>query len=175
MNNLQKWFCFVSKIDFIFKLQIKYTINFPMIKDITMTIFLGSKKLKYTVFSLNALKLIIDKKPLISRAKDSIAYLKLKKNSILSCNVLISSQKDIFDFLQSFIFFVLGKIKEFKRFKLHQKHPLTLSIKDISSFPQLLNIYKKFPNRTNAIININHNLQNIEYSKTMLSSIQLLF
>ena len=83
------------------------------------------------------------------------------------------NHKEIFDFLQPFLFIVLGKTKDFKNNQIQQV--CSLSIKDISLFPHLLDVYSKLPNKLNATVNFDYNLQDNNYSKILLSSFQLFF
>lgn len=175
MNNVQKWFIFISKVDLLYKLKFVNFFNFFCIKKIAITIFLGSKSIKYNIFALKSLRLIVNKKPYINRARESIAYLKLKKNTILSCKVFLFSQKDIFDFLQSYIFVVLGKNKDINEIKTNRmSQSLAIFIKDIFLFPQLLDLYSKLSSKISTTVNINHSLNSINSTKVLLSSVQLI-
>ena len=59
------------------------------------------------------LKLITNQKPLITKSKKNIIFLKIKKNSIIGCKITLR-KKNIFFFLEKVLIFILPNLTKIK-------------------------------------------------------------
>ena len=80
--------------------------------------------------------------------------------------------ESLYNFLSLFLFLVLPNIKEVKSYEL-TGGSLSIGMKDLLIFPQLVRYYEKFPKNITCIINLNMNKKNQVLSKYVFSSIQL--
>lgn len=176
MNNT-KFVFWIKKIlimDFIYKLNLKNNYDIPKIKKITLFVDLNNNfnTSKQILLGLKLLTLLTNQKPNILRSKHNISGSKLRKGSILGCNVIIS-KKNISNFLNLLVFYILPQIKNVNCNYLNEKKSYSI---DLSDFLILFSFFNKdlnFNNNNKIRLIIETNLPNLETNKMFLSSLQI--
>lgn len=173
MNILKSWYQRVIKVDSVYKMNISNSLQLPKIDHITINICSKSviEDPKSILYSITALKLITNQIPTVCKAKKSIALFKIRKGILLGSKVTLRNES-LYNFLSLFLFLVLPNIKEVKSYEL-TGGSLSIGMKDLLIFPQLVRYYEKFPKNITCIINLNMNKKNQVLSKYVFSSIQL--
>lgn len=173
MNHLKLWYLNIIKIDSVYKMNIKNSLQLPKIKDITINISSKSviEEPKSILYYIIALKLITNQNPIVCRAKKSIALFKIRKGVLTGVKVSLKGES-LYNFLNIFIFLILPNLKDMKFYKL-TKGSLSIGIKDLLVFPQLTKYYDKFQKNVTAIINLSVGAKNDDLSRFIFSSIQL--
>jgi large subunit ribosomal protein L5 len=169
MNQLFLWQKLFLKKDYIYKLQNTCAISIPKLNKIVVNTCMNDaiNDSKQILVSITALELITNQKPNIYRSKKSIAEFKLKKYTIIGCNLILRGNK-IYDFIGSFIFFVLPKLINFKNFftSTNSKayNNINMGIIDLIPFPPLNNNSICFQKKIGATFTFiaKSNFQNID-------------
>jgi len=174
MNNLKYWFDNVLKQDLLYKMNIGNSFNIPQVDKISLNINFKSaiEKPKTIVYAATILKIITNQKPVICRAKKSIAVFKIRKGMVIGCKVSLR-KKIAFDFLSTFILLSLGKIKNLKVCKVNNTGGLSIGIENLFIFPQLLSDYEKFPKSISSIVNIKLLKSDPIVSRLVFSGLQI--
>lgn len=174
MNNIKYWFDNIFKVDAIYKLNLANSFEIPEINKITINSCIRSAidNSKNIIYSIILLKLITNKKPIVCKAKKSIAAFKLRKGVVVGCKVNLR-KKSKFDFLSVFIFLALAKIKNFNFCSINLEGNISIGIKDLFIFPQVTNSYEKFPKNMSAVINIKTSKSNKQVSSLLYSALQI--
>ena len=108
---------FKTKIikDLVNKLGYKNQLEVPMLKKIVVNMGMGEamSDSKYLDGGLSDMKLITGQKPLITRAKKSIATYKIRQGGPIGCMVTLRGQR-MYDFFSKLVTFVLPRLRDFK-------------------------------------------------------------
>ena len=174
MSNVKHWFHNILKKDLLYKTNIKNSYDIPDLSNVSINISLKSaiENPKTIIYAFTMLKIISNQKPIICRAKKSIAVFKIRKGMIVGCKVNL--RKNIaFNFLDSFILLSLGKVKDFKAPKINKNGILSVGITNPFIFPELANDYDKFPKNISSIINIRFLNTDYKLSKLVFTGLQI--
>ena len=174
MNTTKVWFDNILRIDFIYKRRYLNVFKIPKINTINLSIcsklIIDNPKM-VTLFIIAA-KLITNHKPLVCKAKKSIALLKLRKGMLVGVKVIL--RKSIaYNFLTLLNLLVLPNIKNLRFNKINDKGSLSIGIKDLLVFPQLNIYYDKFPKEMSCIININGINKDLNSLRMLFTGLQL--
>ncbi len=115
----------------------------------------------------NDLALISHQKPIITKAKKSIAGFKIRKNFIIGCKVTLR-KKNMYNFLDKLINLVLPRIRDFKGLNsksLDGNGNISIGIKEYTIFPEIN--YDKITTLRGLDITIVTNAKNNETAKTL--------
>ena len=108
---------FKTKIikDLMNTLGYKNQLEVPMLKKVVVNMGMGEamSDSKYLDGGLNDLKAITGQKPLITRAKKSIATYKIREGGPVGCMVTLRGQR-MYDFFSKLVNFVLPRLRDFK-------------------------------------------------------------
>lgn len=152
MNRVYLWHEHIFKKDCIYKLQSTNVLCIPILDKIMINICINEaiNDSKQILPCITALELITNQKPIIYRSKKSIAAFKLRKNTVIGCKVLLR-KKNMYDFLDSFVFLVLPKLINFKGFtNSHKQNNINIGVFDLLSFPQLNDAGARFQKKLGA-------------------------
>jgi large subunit ribosomal protein L5 len=161
------------KKDLLSKTYIKHNQEIPYIKNIVLsTITSNTLKNKLKIIEpLYCLELITMYKPLIIKAKKSISGFNIRKNLYIGGYITLN-KNNLYNFIDKFIHFVLGK---FKNIKYYKKRSFNNS-SNINYFLTNLNInseieyeFNKIFNKYGLYININLKSNNIKLNKLLIS------
>lgn len=175
MKNSKFWLKNILATDSIYKFNLKNSYEIPNLDKITLHIDLNhnTSTPKRIIIALKTLILLTNQKPNIYRSTKNISGSKLRKGSIVNCNVIIN-KKNIFDFLNFFIFFILPQKKNAKFVYKNEKKNYLL---ELNSFLLISSIFNKDLNFNNNNINIKltieTNLKDLKHSKIFLSGLQI--
>lgn len=157
--------------DFLLKIPIKNIFQLTKINKIYLNIVFKSKILekKQLINFLIFLKLISNQKIKIIKTKKNNIFLKIKKNSIIGCKVIIN-KNNIFTFLEKIIIFIIPNLNKNININLKNKNILNLKIKNISNFIEFNKKNFKINNFFTPInISIHTNLKKYENLKIFLN------
>jgi large subunit ribosomal protein L5 len=113
-NLKQKFKDEISK-DLVKKLGYKNQLAVPALNKIVINMGMGEamSDSKYLDAGLADLKMITGQKPVITRAKKSIATFKVRKSGPVGCMVTLRGQR-MYDFFSKLVNFVLPRLRDFK-------------------------------------------------------------
>ena len=174
MKTTKLWFDNILKIDFIYKRRCLNVFEVPKIDKINLSICskLIIENPKTITLFIVAAKLITSHKPLVCKAKKSIALLKLRKGMLVG--VKVTFRKSIaYNFLTLLNLLVLPNIKNLRFNKINNNGSLSIGIKDLLIFPQLNIYYDKFPKDMSCTININSVNRDVNSLKMLFTGLQL--
>lgn len=100
----------------------------------------GQEKEKFLKYISETLAKISGQKPVFCQAKKSISGFKLKKGSIIGAKVTLRRKK-MYDFLERLIYLTLPRTRDFRGIdqkSLDEKGNLTIGIREITSFPEVV-------------------------------------
>ncbi len=106
---------------------------------INMGVGEGATDSKVVNHAVNDLTLISGQKPIITKAKLSIAAFKLREGMQVGCKVTLRKDR-MFDFLERLVFVALPRVKEFKGFNKKSfdgRGNFTFGIKEQIVFPEI--------------------------------------
>ena len=170
-TNLQKYYQNVTIYDLLTKLNFKNI--FEIIKITKICLNIGFKdaniEKKKLINIILLLKLITNQKPLLTKSKKNIIFLKIKKNSIIGCKVTLR-KKNMFIFLEKLIIFILPNFNKFK-INLKNKNILNFQIQNILDFFELKTEFFKFKNIPPIDISIHTNSKNKNTLFLLLNSL----
>ena len=170
-TNLQKYYQNVTIYDLLTKLNFKNI--FEIIKITKICLNIGFKdaniEKKKLINIILLLKLITNQKPLLTKSKKNIIFLKIKKNSIIGCKVTLR-KKNMFIFLEKLIIFILPNFNKFK-INLKNKNILNFQIQNILDFFELKTEFFKFKNIPPIDISIHTNSTNKNTLFLLLNSL----
>ena len=108
---------FKTKIikDLMNTLGYKNQLQVPVLKKVVVNMGMGEamSDSKYLDGGLNEMKLITGQKPLITRAKKSIATYKIREGGPVGCMVTLRGRR-MYDFFSKLVNFVLPRLRDFK-------------------------------------------------------------
>ena len=114
-KNLREEFKTKIMKDLMGTLGYKNQLQVPMLKKIVVNMGMGEamSDSKYLDGGLNEMKLITGQKPLITRAKKSIATSKIREGGPVGCIVTLRGQR-MYDFFSKLVNLVLPRLRDFK-------------------------------------------------------------
>lgn len=154
----------------------KYSFNYknlmqvPKISKIVLSIGLGKSIInkKYLQNAIENLSLIAGQKPIICKAKKSIASFKLRKGWPIGCKVTLRNAK-MYNFLDKLLFLSIPRIKDFYGLNISsfdKNGNFSFGVKDQNIFPEINFHNNNYSLGMNICICIN--------SKSIKESIELL-
>lgn len=177
MSRLYKFY----KTNIIKKLMIKFSytsiMQVPKIKKITLNMGVGKyinnkKILQNAVSDLTA---ITGQKPLITKAKKSIANFKIRKGYPIGCKVTLR-KKRMWDFFEKLVLIVIPRIRDFRGLSLKSFDGFgnyNIGIKEQIIFPEIN--YDKIDNIRGLDISITTTAQTDKESFALLKSFDFPF
>lgn len=113
----------------------------PTIKKITLNIGLGdiSVDKKILEHSISDLKLISGQKPVITKARKSIAGFKIRRGSPIGCKVTLRGKR-MWDFFERLLFIAIPRIRDFRGFSSNSFDKYgnyTIGIREQIIFPEI--------------------------------------
>ena len=113
----------------------------PKLKKITVNIGMGeaSQNIKLLDVAVVELGLIAGQKPVVTRAKKSIANFKIRKGMPIGCCVTLRGER-MYEFLDRLCSFVLPRVRDFKGLpgnSFDGRGNYTLGLKDQLVFPEI--------------------------------------
>ena len=143
-NHLKYHYRQIICYDFLIKLNITNLFEIPNIQKIYLNI--GFKKAstdkKKLINFFLLLKLISNQEPLPTKSKKNNLFLKIKKNSIVGCKIMLK-KKEVFFFLEKLFFFIFPSSK--KTINSFQKNKIiNFQIKNSLHFFELKQEFLKF-------------------------------
>lgn len=177
MNNLKKYYKEVIIQDFINKKISKNIMQVPKIIKIVINMGLGmsATNKKSLNDALDELMLISGQKPVIIKAKKSIAGFKIRKGFDIACKVTLRGNK-MYNFLDKLIFIALPRVRDFKGISIKSfdgKGNYSLGIKEHIIFPEIN--YDKIESIKGMDISIVTNAKTNEKGKLLLKSLKFPF
>nr|YP_010393989.1 ribosomal protein L5 [Hyaloperonospora arabidopsidis]DAZ87997.1 TPA_asm: ribosomal protein L5 [Hyaloperonospora arabidopsidis] len=170
-TNLQKYYQNVTTYDLLTKLNFKNI--FEIIKITKICLNIGFKdaniEKKKLINIILLLKLITNQKPLLTKSKKNIIFLKIKKNSIIGCKVTLQ-KRNMFIFLEKLIIFILPNFNQFK-VNLKDKNILNFQILNILDIFELKTEFFKFKNIPPIDVSIHTNSTNKNKVFLLLNSL----
>jgi large subunit ribosomal protein L5 len=117
------------------------TMAVPRVSKVTVNIGLGeaSQNVKLLDTAAQELGLIAGQKPVVTRAKKSIANFKLRKGMPIGCMVTLRGEK-MYEFLDRLAAIVLPRVRDFKGLPANSfdgRGNYTLGLKDQLVFPEI--------------------------------------
>ncbi|KAK1928418.1 ribosomal protein L5 (mitochondrion) [Phytophthora citrophthora] len=170
-KNLQNHYQNVTIYDLLTKLNFKNIFEIPKITKICLNIGFKDANIekKKLINIILLLKLITNQKPIITKSKKNIIFLKIKKNSIIGCKITLRKKK-IFNFLEKFLIFVLQNITKIN-FNFKNKNILNFQIQNILYFFELKTEFLKFKNIPPIDVSIHTNAKNSNELFLLLNSL----
>ena len=145
-KNLQNHYKNTVIYDLLTKLNFQNIFEIPKITKICLNIGFANANIekKKLINIILLLKLITNQKPLITRSKKNIIFLKIKKNSIVGCRVTLR-KKNIFMFLEKLLIFILPNLIKHK-ISPKETNIINFRINNILDFFELKTEFLKFKN-----------------------------
>lgn len=158
------------------KFNYKNTHEIPYIKKIVLNMGVGEavSDSKVIGHAVNDLTLISGQKPIITKARLSIAAFKLREGMQVGCKVTLRKDR-MYDFLERLVMVALPRVKEFKGFnkKSFNKGNFTFGIKEQIVFPEIN--YDKIDTIRGLDITIVTSAKNADEAKELFSVFHLPF
>lgn len=125
----------------LLELKYKSIMQVPKITKITLNIGVGetSSNKKLLENAISDLKLISGQKPIITKAKKSIASFKIRKGYPIGCKVTLRGNR-MWDFFERLIYIVIPRIRDFRGLSIKSfdgKGNYTIGIKEQIIFPEI--------------------------------------
>lgn len=141
MSSLKEYYYKVIVPDFLEKKTAANILDVPRILKIVINIgFDASKVSKKDIDNIsNELALISGQRPIITKAKKSIAGFKIRQGFDVGCKVTLRKQK-MYNFLDKLLYLVLPRIRDFKGLSLKSfdgRGNYSLGIKEQIVFPEI--------------------------------------
>lgn len=152
---------------------IKNPHNIPSLKKITLSMALGQdgSDKKILAAAIKELTLISGRKPVVSKAKKSIAAFKLREGQNIGVFVTLRG-KHMYYFLETLVHFVLVSIKDFKGIpsksvNIDNYKSMSITVKDQISFPVISyeNVVKQIGVNISFNVNSNSKEETVELLK----------
>ena len=124
------------------KTQFGYTNDFmvPKIEKITLNMGVGEAAAdkKHMTSALNLMTKISGQKPVVTKAKNSIAGFKIREEWPIGCKVTLRGNR-MYEFLERLIEVVIPRIRDFRGLKsnLDGRGNYSMGLKDCSVFPEI--------------------------------------
>jgi large subunit ribosomal protein L5 len=176
MNYLSQHFNNITQKEFISNFYYKNINQIPKIKQIVLNI--GIKNIVNNKFlilpTFLALELITNSSHQITKSKKNNINLKIKKNNIIGCKIILKKQ-NVYTFLQKLILFVLPNIKNFKKYKSNiiLGNNISIIINNLLLFPELEKYFNFFNYLDNLNITIKTTTTNKDQNILLLNSLKI--
>ena len=158
------------------KFKYENTHEIPYIKKIVLNMGVGEAVADSKVIghAVNDLTLISGQKPVITKARLSIAAFKLREGMEVGCKVTLRKDR-MYDFLERLVLVALPRVKEFKGLnkKSFNKGNFTFGIKEQIVFPEIN--YDKIDTIRGLDVTIVTSAKNADEARELLSTFHLPF
>ena len=176
-KNLREKFNTEISQELMKKLGYKNQLQVPKLEKIVVNIGMGEamSNAKFLDGGLNDLKLITGQKPLITRAKKSIATFKIREGGPVGCMVTLRSQR-MYDFFSKLVNLILPRLRDFKGVSpksFDGRGNYNLGLKEQIVFPEI--VYDKVDSIRGMDIAIVTTAKNNEEAKVLLSTLGMPF
>lgn len=176
-NNLKNYYKNITTKEFIDKNIAKNIMQVPKLIKIVINIGLGlsGTNKKNLNDALNELMLISGQKPIIIKAKRSIAGFKIRKDFDIACKVTLRGDK-MYNFLDKLIFIALPRVRDFRGINIKSfdgNGNYSLGIKEHIIFPEIN--YDKIENIKGMDISIVTNAKTDKIGEMLLKSLKFPF
>ena len=163
--------------DLMKKLEYKNILEVPALEKIVVNMGMGEamSDSKYLDAGLNDMKIITGQKPIITRAKKSIATYKIREGGPVGCMVTLRGQR-MYDFFSKLVNFVLPRLRDFKGVSLKSfdsRGNYNLGLKEQIVFPEIK--YDKVDNIRGMDIAIVTTAKSNEEAKALLEALGMPF
>jgi len=139
LSNLREFYYNVIIPDFIKKKIAVSVMDVPKIVKIVINMGFNVSSIDKKDDALNELSLIAGQRPIITKAKKSIAGFKLREGYDIGCKVTLRKCK-MYSFLDKLLFLVLPRIRDFKGVNIKSfdgRGNFSLGIKEQIVFPEI--------------------------------------
>lgn len=155
----------------------KNSLQVPKLEKVVVNIGLGEamSNSKLLDAGINDLTAITGQKPLITRAKKSIATFKIRKGGPVGCMVTLRGQR-MYDFFSKLVNFVLPRLRDFKGVSLRSfdgRGNYNLGLKEQLVFPEIS--YDKVDNARGMDIAFVTTAKSNEEAKALLAALGMPF
>ena len=159
------------------KLNYKSKMEVPHIEKITINMGLGSaaKDKKIVELAIADMEKIAGQKPVVTKAKKSIAAFSLREGMAIGCKVTLRRKK-MYEFLDRLISIAIPRIRDFRGFSSKSfdgRGNYTLGVKEQIIFPEI--DYDKIDNLRGLDICITTTAKNDEEAKLLLEEFNFPF
>ena len=159
------------------KYDYKNSLQVPKLEKIVVNMGMGEamSDSKFLDGGVNDLKAITGQKPLITRAKKSIATYKIRKGGPVGCKVTLRGQR-MYDFFSKLVNFVLPRVRDFKGVSpksFDGRGSYNLGLKEQLVFPEIN--YDKLDNVRGMDIAIVTTAKTDEDGKKLLAALGMPF
>ena len=176
-NRLKKIYDEEIKISLQEKMKYKSSMEIPSIKKITINVGLGEavKDKKVVEQAVGDIEKITGQKPIVTKAKKSIAAFSLREGMPIGCKVTLRKDR-MYEFLDRLITVAIPRIRDFRGFSkkaFDGRGNYTLGIKEQIIFPEI--DYEKIDSIRGLDIAITTSAKNDEEAKLLLEEFNFPF
>ena len=159
------------------KMNYKSSMEIPYIKKVTINVGLGNavKDKKVIEQAVNDIERISGQKPIITKAKKSIAAFSLREGMPIGCKVTLRKDR-MYEFLDRLITIAIPRIRDFRGFSrkaFDGRGNYTLGIKEQIIFPEI--DYEKIDSIRGLDISISTSAKNDEEARLLLEEFNFPF
>ncbi len=176
-SRLKKIYDNEIKISLQEKMKYKSSMEIPSIKKITINVGLGEavKDKKVVEQALGDIEKITGQKPIVTKAKKSIAAFSLREGMPIGCKVTLRKDR-MYEFLDRLITIAIPRIRDFRGFSkkaFDGRGNYTLGIKEQIIFPEI--DYEKIDSIRGLDIAITTSAKNDEEARLLLEEFNFPF
>lgn len=155
----------------------KNKLEVPALEKIVVNMGMGEamSDSKYLDGGVDNLRAITGQKPLVTRAKKSIATFKIRKDGPVGCVVTLRGQR-MYDFFSKLVNFILPRLRDFRGVSnksFDGRGNYNLGLKEQSVFPEI--VFEKIDNIRGMDIAIVTTARTNEEAKMLLSTLGMPF
>jgi len=159
------------------KMNYKSSMEIPYIKKVTINVGLGNavKDKKVIEQAVNDIERISGQKPIVTKAKKSIAAFSLREGMPIGCKVTLRKDR-MYEFLDRLITIAIPRIRDFRGFSrkaFDGRGNYTLGIKEQIIFPEI--DYEKIDSIRGLDISIGTSAKNDEEARLLLEEFNFPF
>tara|TARA_Y100001936_G_C15917845_1_gene582281 strand:+ start:159 stop:701 length:543 start_codon:yes stop_codon:yes gene_type:complete len=159
------------------KMNYKSSMEIPYIKKVTINVGLGNavKDKKVIEQAVNDIERISGQKPIVTKAKKSIAAFSLREGMPIGCKVTLRKDR-MYEFLDRLITIAIPRIRDFRGFSrkaFDGRGNYTLGIKEQIIFPEI--DYEKIDSIRGLDISISTSAKNDEEARLLLEEFNFPF
>ena len=159
------------------KMNYKSSMEIPYIKKVTINVGLGNavKDKKVIEQAVNDIERISGQKPIVTKAKKSIAAFSLREGMSIGCKVTLRKDR-MYEFLDRLITIAIPRIRDFRGFSrkaFDGRGNYTLGIKEQIIFPEI--DYEKIDSIRGLDISISTSAKNDEEARLLLEEFNFPF
>ena len=159
------------------KMNYKSSMEIPHIKKVTINVGLGNavKDKKIIEQAVNDIERISGQKPIVTKAKKSIAAFSLREGMPIGCKVTLRKDR-MYEFLDRLITIAIPRIRDFRGFSrkaFDGRGNYTLGIKEQIIFPEI--DYEKIDSIRGLDISITTSAKNDEEARLLLEEFNFPF